>query len=125
MDQNNATASSSTTPQSSPVMQSGQGQEVAPQNVPLQSATPQVPSSDVQGKKVSNRNPKHYAISSIILGVVSFIFSDANIASFAAVVTGGYGIYFSLRNKAGRGAILLNALGIFLGILGFVVGVLV
>lgn len=62
-------------------------------------------------------DPKRNGVFSVLMGTVSFFIIPY--LGIAAVVMGSFGIYFSIKQKSGVIAILLNLAGVVTGFLGF------
>lgn len=62
-------------------------------------------------------DPKRNGIFSVLMGAVSFFIIPY--LGIAAVVMGCFGIYFSIKQKSGAIAVILNLLGVTIGFLGF------
>lgn len=68
-------------------------------------------------------DPKKNGLFSVLMGVVSFFIIPY--IGIAAVVMGCFGIYFSIKQKSGVVAIVLNLLGVLIGFSGFLAAQLV
>ncbi len=64
-------------------------------------------------------DPKRNGIFSVLIGIVSFFIIPY--LGIGAVVMGTFGIYFSIKQKSGSIAIILNMLGVIIGFSGFLV----
>lgn len=62
-------------------------------------------------------DPKRNGVFSVLVGVVSFFIIPY--LGIAAVVMGCFGVYFSIKQKSGVIAVILNLLGVIIGFSGY------